>query len=87
MENKCKRLAVFPTNHTHKTLVSLNDQTLYGTGSLTEYKGLLPFIYFLFGGFGGWRRMSLKKEIMKKICESEGKSVSEKLREMIRGEL
>ena len=36
MKNKCKRIAVFPTNHTHKTLVSLNNQTFYGTDSLTK---------------------------------------------------
>jgi len=44
---KCKRLAVFPTNHTHKALVSLHSQTFYGTGPLTmkynnaEYKNVL----------------------------------------------
>jgi hypothetical protein len=31
--------------------------------------------------------MSFKKEIRGKLCESEGKSVNEKLREMIRKEL
>jgi hypothetical protein len=47
MKIKCKRLAVFPTNHTHKALVSLNNQTFYGTGPLTikhrnmEYKNVL----------------------------------------------
>ncbi|KHO50671.1 MAG: hypothetical protein QT05_C0049G0013 [archaeon GW2011_AR13] len=53
MKIKCKRLAVFPTNHTHKALVSLNNQTFYGTGPLTikyrnmEYKNVLVF------GFNG----------------------------------
>jgi hypothetical protein len=37
MKDKCKRVAVFPTNHTHKALASLNNQTFYGTGSLTKY--------------------------------------------------
>lgn len=44
MENKCKRLATFPTNQTHKVLASLDNQAFYGVGSLTIYKGLLPFI-------------------------------------------
>ena len=32
---KSKRIATFPTNHTHKALDSLNNQTFYGAGSLT----------------------------------------------------
>jgi len=30
-----KRIATFPTNHTHEAVVSLNNQTFYGAGSLT----------------------------------------------------
>ncbi len=33
---KSKQLAAFPTNHPHKALVSLNNQTFYGAGLLTK---------------------------------------------------
>jgi len=46
MKNKCKRLATFPTNKVHKALVSLNNQTFYGVGSLTTYAKNLSFIKF-----------------------------------------
>jgi hypothetical protein len=43
MKIKCKRLAVFPTNHSHKAMVSLNNQTFYGTGPLTLNKGIFMY--------------------------------------------
>lgn len=42
MKNKCKRLAIFPTNQSHKAMASLNNQTFYGTGPLTiKHKNMI----------------------------------------------
>jgi hypothetical protein len=33
---KCKRIVAFPTNHLHKALVRLNNQSFYRASSLTN---------------------------------------------------
>jgi len=49
MKNR-KRIATFPTNHTHKVLDSLNNQTFYGAGSLTLFDSYSKYINFLDSG-------------------------------------